>query len=49
MAAGALLIKEAGGLISDLEGRDTYLENGDVIAGNPEIYDEILNMVNNNL
>jgi len=46
MAAGALLVKEAGGLISDLDGKDTYLKNGDVIAANPDIFDEILAHIN---
>lgn len=38
IAAGALLIREAGGRISDFEGGDRYLDNGSVIAGNPKIY-----------
>ncbi len=38
IAAGALMIKEAGGRISDYQGADTYLESGDVVAGNPKIY-----------
>ncbi|MCH8078511.1 MAG: inositol monophosphatase [Proteobacteria bacterium] len=46
MAAGALLIKEAGGLISDLDSKDTYLNSGDVVAANPEIHDEMLNNLN---
>ncbi len=49
MAAGALLIKEAGGIISDFEGKDKYLEIGDIVAGNPEIHEEILNKLNTNL
>jgi myo-inositol-1(or 4)-monophosphatase len=43
IAAGALLVKEAGGLISGYDSKDNYLENGDVVAANPEIHDEILN------
>ena len=46
MAAGALLIKEAGGLISGFDGKDTYLKNGDVVTANPEIHDKILSMLN---
>ena len=46
MAAGALLIKEAGGLISSFDGKDTYLKNGDVVTANPEIHDKILNKLN---
>ncbi|HEY5624481.1 MAG TPA: inositol monophosphatase family protein [Gammaproteobacteria bacterium] len=38
IAAGALIIKEAGGRISDFHGTDAYLESVDVVAGNPKIY-----------
>jgi myo-inositol-1(or 4)-monophosphatase len=38
IAAGALLIREAGGRISDFEGGDGYLDSGNVIAGSPKIY-----------
>ncbi|HSG66894.1 MAG TPA: inositol monophosphatase family protein [Gammaproteobacteria bacterium] len=38
IAAGALLIREAGGRISDFEGGDGYLDSGSVVAGNPKIY-----------
>jgi myo-inositol-1(or 4)-monophosphatase len=38
IAAGALLIREAGGRISDFEGGDGFLESGNVVAGNPKIY-----------
>lgn len=37
LAAGTLLIKEAGGLVCDLDGSDNYLKSGNVIAGNPKI------------
>lgn len=38
IAAGALLIKEAGGVVSDFDGNDKYLLTGDIIAGNPIIH-----------
>lgn len=38
IAAGALIIREAGGRISDFHGRDHYLESGNVVAGNPKVY-----------
>ena len=41
IAAGALMIREAGGRISDYRGTDKYLENGNVVAGNPRIYAEL--------
>ena len=42
IAAGALLIEEAGGRVSDFDGRDGFWERGNVVAGNPAIADEIL-------
>lgn len=38
IAAGALLITEAGGLVSDLAGGDRHLETGNVIAGNVKVH-----------
>jgi myo-inositol-1(or 4)-monophosphatase len=38
IAAGALIIREAGGRISDFRGGDGYLDSGNVIAGNPKTY-----------
>ena len=38
MAAGALLITEAGGLVGDLEGNPGYLDSGNILAGNPKIF-----------
>ena len=35
-AAGTLMIQEAGGLVTSLTGKDSHLESGDVLAGNPE-------------
>ena len=42
IAAGALLIEEAGGRITDVWGRGDYLENGDVLASNGKIHKELL-------
>jgi myo-inositol-1(or 4)-monophosphatase len=38
IAAGALIIREAGGRISNFHGGDGYLESGNVIAGSPKVY-----------
>ncbi|MCB1859957.1 MAG: inositol monophosphatase [Gammaproteobacteria bacterium] len=38
IAAGALLIKEAGGTISDLSGGERYLESGNLIAANVKLH-----------
>lgn len=41
MAAGVLLIEEAGGMVSDMGGGPNYLECGDIVAGAPRIYEDI--------
>jgi myo-inositol-1(or 4)-monophosphatase len=38
VAAGILLIKEAGGVITDFSFNDNYLESGNVIAGSPKMH-----------
>jgi myo-inositol-1(or 4)-monophosphatase len=38
VAAGSLLVLEAGGLIGDLAGEGDYLHGGQVIAANPKIF-----------
>ncbi len=45
IAAGALLIEEAGGKISDFEGQDKHIWVGDVVASNGMIHDFILSQV----
>jgi myo-inositol-1(or 4)-monophosphatase len=42
MAAGVLMITEAGGMVGDLEGNDKYLERGHIVAGNPKIHAQLL-------
>ncbi|MDP1604800.1 MAG: inositol monophosphatase family protein [Legionella sp.] len=42
IAAASLLIKEAGGLISDLQGGEDYLNQGDVVAGTPKVFKSLL-------
>jgi myo-inositol-1(or 4)-monophosphatase len=37
IAAGAILIKEAGGIVCDFEGGEDYLKSGNIITGNPKI------------
>ena len=42
MAAGALLVREAGGLIGDLDGNDKFLDSGRVVASNSKLFSAIL-------
>lgn len=45
IAAGTLLITEAGGMVSDLHGSDTYLKTGHICAGNPDIHPQLLKII----
>ena len=45
MAAGALLVREAGGLIGDLEGEDKFLDSGRVVASNGKIFGALLKVL----
>jgi myo-inositol-1(or 4)-monophosphatase len=42
IAAGALLIREAGGVITDFTGRDVGIEHTGIVAGNPRIHEWLL-------
>jgi myo-inositol-1(or 4)-monophosphatase len=42
MAAGALLIQEAGGLVGDLNGDDGYMESGEIACATPKVYPALL-------
>ncbi len=45
IAAGGLLVLEAGGLITDLEGGENWLKSGQVCAGTPKIFAQLLPLV----
>ncbi|MFC4158582.1 inositol monophosphatase family protein [Chitinimonas lacunae] len=45
IAAGSLLVLEAGGLITDLEGEANYLESGNLVAGTPKVFYQLLQTV----
>ena len=49
IAAGALMITEAGGMVSDLAGESNYLETGNVVAGTPKVFVELLNAISPHL
>lgn len=42
IAAGALLITEAGGMVGDLQGNERYLESGNIVAGTPKVFAQLL-------
>ena len=45
MAAGALLITEAGGLVGDLTGEPNYLDTGNIVGGNPKVFAQLLQII----
>ena len=49
MAAGALLVAEAGGLVSDIRGDANYLESGNIIAGTPKVFAPLLKLIEEKL
>jgi len=42
IAAGCLLIREAGGVVTDSEGRDIGIEHSGIVAGNPAMHQWLL-------
>lgn len=45
VAAGSLIVKEAGGIVTDFNGSDDYLTGRTIIASNPAIYGFISNEI----
>ncbi|MCB1703714.1 MAG: inositol monophosphatase [Halioglobus sp.] len=45
MAAGVLLVREAGGLVADIDASDRYLESGNIVCGNPKCFKAVLQVV----
>ena len=45
MAAGALLIREAGGLVSDVSGEQGFIESGNLFAATPHIFEDLRKIV----
>jgi len=45
MAAGALLVREAGGLIGDLDGNEGFMDSGRVVATNSKLFSAFLQLL----
>lgn len=45
MAAGLLLIREAGGFATDLDGGDLILDSGQIVAGNEAIHRQLMTLL----
>ena len=46
VAAGSLLIREAGGLMTDFSGGDRWLERGNVVGAAPAVHADLLRLIN---
>lgn len=44
MAAGALLVREAGGFVSDISATEKYLESGSIVVGTPKVQPILLSL-----
>jgi myo-inositol-1(or 4)-monophosphatase len=42
IAAGSLLVREAGGLVGDFHGDSGYMESGNIVCGNPKCFKAVL-------
>lgn len=45
IAAGALLITEAGGMVGNLQGNEGYMDSGNIVAGNPKVFAQLLPLI----
>jgi myo-inositol-1(or 4)-monophosphatase len=45
IAAGSLLVTEAGGLVSDFKGGANYLESGNIVCATPKLFKPLLQIV----
>jgi myo-inositol-1(or 4)-monophosphatase len=45
MAAGILMVREAGGFVTDVEGRDAIFASGHIVAGNEWLQPELLRLL----
>ena len=45
-AAGQLIVKEAGGFVTELDGKTNHVYNGNIVAGNPDVYNSLREILN---
>ena len=45
MAAGVLLIREAGGLVTDADGDEHYMDSGNIVTGTPKMLRELIKII----
>jgi len=45
IAAGIVIVREAGGLISDIRGRQSMMQSGDIVAGNESVQRDLISIL----
>jgi myo-inositol-1(or 4)-monophosphatase len=45
IAAGVLMVKEAGGYVTDFSGQDDYLTKGEILAAPPRVYPKLFKYI----
>ena len=45
VAAGSLIVRESGGVVTDFLGKDGYLKTGNILAGNLRIYSSMIEII----
>lgn len=45
IAAGSLIVQEAGGIVTDMKGEQTWLESGDIVAASPKVLAQLLHII----
>jgi myo-inositol-1(or 4)-monophosphatase len=46
IAAGIVLVREAGGFVSDLQGGETFWDSGDIVTANPKCFKSLIQTLN---
>jgi myo-inositol-1(or 4)-monophosphatase len=49
VAAGSLIVREAKGLVADFNAGQDFLENGDIVAANQGVFNELMTIVKSKL
>ncbi|KAG1663504.1 Inositol-1-monophosphatase [Nymphon striatum] len=49
IAAGVLLVQEAGGLVGDMQGGENHMKSGDIVAANPKVFKDMIKRLHGKL
>lgn len=49
IAAGALIVQESGGIVTDFQGEQDWLQSGNTVAANPKLLAQMLQIINKHI